>query len=160
MASEANCFGGLPGSHTTLTEDHGIMTDRLTKERRSWNMSRIRGRDTTPELRVRSLLHSLGYRFRLHVASLPGKPDIVLPKWKRIVLVHGCFWHRHSGCKFAYTPKSRLSFWTNKFTENVKRDLRTERQLRELGWRVVTVWECQICHPERLAKRLTARIRG
>jgi len=135
------------------------MTDRISKERRSWNMSQIRAANTRPEMVVRSVLHRLGYRFRVHSRKLPGRPDVVLPKWRTVVQVHGCFWHRHSGCKFAYTPKSRLRFWTRKFTENIERDLRTMRQLRELGWRVVTVWECQVCDPERLAKRLDARIK-
>lgn len=135
------------------------MTDRISKERRSWNMSQIRAANTRPEMMVRSVLHRLGYRFRVHSRSLPGRPDVVLPKWRTVIQVHGCFWHRHSGCKFAYTPKSRTRFWTRKFTENIERDFRTMRQLRELGWRVVTVWECQVCDPERLAKRLDARIK-
>ncbi|HEY0980807.1 very short patch repair endonuclease, partial [Schlesneria sp.] len=87
------------------------MTDRITKSHRSWNMSRIRSKDTSPELQVRSLLHGLGYRFRIHRIDLPGKPDIVLPRYRVAVLVHGCFWHRHPGCKYAYTPKSRIQFW-------------------------------------------------
>lgn len=136
------------------------MTDRISKERRSWNMSQIRAANTRPEMVVRSVLHRLGYRFRLHSRNLPGRPDVVLPKWKTVIQVHGCFWHRHSRCKFAYTPKSRLSFWTRKFTENVERDLRTTRRLRRMGWRVVTIWECQVCDPLRLANRLDARIKA
>jgi DNA mismatch endonuclease, patch repair protein len=135
------------------------MTDRISRERRSWNMSQIRGANTRPEMVVRSVLHRLGYRFRVHSPKLPGRPDVVLPMWRTVIQVHGCFWHRHCGCKFAYMPKSRLHFWTKKFTENIERDLRTGRQLRELGWRVVTVWECQVRDPERLAKRLDARIK-
>lgn len=117
--------------------------DRISEERRSWNMSRITSKDTKPEIRVRSFLHRSGYRFRLHVKVLPGRPDIVLPKYKTVIFVHGCFWHRHPGCKYAYTPKSRIDFWENKFAANVKRD-RSKRQLLEsLGWKVLTVWECE-----------------
>ena len=103
------------------------MTDILSKERRSWNMSRIRGSDTKPELLVRSLLHRMGYRFRLHRKDLPGRPDIVLPKYRTVIFVHGCFWHRHKGCKYAYTPKSRTDFWQNKFQGTVERDKRNRR---------------------------------
>src|SRR5258706_10240561 len=136
------------------------MTDRISKERRSWNMSQIRSANTQPEIVVRSILHRLGYRFRVHSRRLPGRPDIVLPKWKTVIQVHGCFWHRHSRCKFAYTPKTRPDFWTRTFKANHERDLRTTRRLRRLGWRVVTIWECQACAPQRLAERLETRIRG
>ena len=115
------------------------MADRLSRERRSWNMSRIRGKDTQPELTVRSTLHRAGYRFRLHRKDLPGRPDIVLPKYRTVILVHGCFWHRHKGCRFAYTPKSRTAFWNEKFSGNVERDRRSVRELRRHGWRVITV---------------------
>ena len=134
--------------------------DRLTKERRSWNMSRIRGRDTGPERQVRRMLHRLGFRFRLHGTKLPGKPDIVMPKWHVVVLVHGCFWHRHDGCPFAYTPKSRSEFWNRKFQQNMARDKLVRRQLRLLGWKVLVVWECQIRFPDRLARRLRWQITG
>jgi DNA mismatch endonuclease (patch repair protein) len=128
--------------------------DRLSPERRSWNMSRIRGRDTTPERQVRSLLHRLGFRFRVHVARLPGKPDIVLAKHRTVIVVHGCFWHRHATCKFAYVPKSNTDFWSKKFSENVARDRRTSTSLKRLGWRVITVWECEVQAPARLRTRL------
>ncbi|MDA1164362.1 MAG: DNA mismatch endonuclease Vsr [Planctomycetota bacterium] len=117
--------------------------DRLIQEHRSWNMSRIRGADTKPEIRVRSMLHQMGYRFRLHRKDLPGKPDIVLPKYATVVFVHGCFWHRHPGCPFAYTPKSRVDFWSKKFARNVERHEEVERELQSLGWRVIVVWECE-----------------
>ena len=130
------------------------MTDRLSRERRSWNMSRIRGKDTAPERLVRSALHRAGYRFRLHPKALPGHPDIVLPKYRTVVLVHGCFWHRHKGCRFAYTPKSRTAFWNAKFDANVERDRRTARELRRLGWKVVTVWECEADRPATWLRRL------
>ncbi len=107
-------------------------------------MSRIRAKNTKPEIVVRSLLHRAGYRFRLHVEQLSGKPDIVLPKYRTLIFVHGCFWHRHSHCKYAYTPKSRRQFWLNKFKQNVKRDEIVENELRKLGWNVITVWECEI----------------
>ena len=130
------------------------MVDTLSRKRRSWNMSRIKGRDTAPERIVRSVLHRLGFRFRLHGQKLPGRPDIVLPKYKTVVLVHGCFWHRHSRCRFAYTPKSNVAFWLRKFEENVARDRRTKRRLRTLGWAVVTVWECETANLQRLAARM------
>lgn len=116
-------------------------------------MSRIRGRNTSPERLVRSVLHSMGYRFRLHRRDLPGHPDIVLPKHRTVVFVHGCFWHRHPRCQFAYTPKTRVGFWSSKFEENVLRDQRARRRLRNLGWRVIVVWECQTTDREALADR-------
>jgi len=118
--------------------------DKLTKEKRSWNMSRIRGKDTKPEKIVRSALHKNGYRFRLNRKDLPGKPDIVLPKYKSVILVHGCFWHRHPRCKFAYNPKSRETFWQKKFSENVERDRFVKKELRKEGWKVIVVWECEL----------------
>lgn len=134
------------------------MTDRISAQHRSWNMSRIRGRDTTPEIRVRSLLHSLGYRFRLHRTDLPGTPDILLPRYKTAILVHGCFWHRHAGCKFAYKPKSRTDFWNAKFQRNVAHDQEVNRQLKELGWSVITVWECEVPDEKQLSMRLVSHL--
>jgi len=118
--------------------------DLLTKEKRSWNMSRIKGKDTKPEKIVRSILHKAGFRFRLNRKDLPGKPDIVLPKYKSVILVHGCFWHRHPRCKYAYTPKSRVTFWQKKFSENIERDKFVKRELRKMGWKVIVVWECEL----------------
>lgn len=118
--------------------------DSLTPEKRSWNMSRIRGKDTHPEKAMRSLLHAEGYRFRLSDKILPGKPDIVLPKYRAAIFVHGCFWHRHPGCKYAYTPKSRLDFWNKKFEENVTRDNNNLALLQQKGWLPIVVWECEI----------------
>jgi DNA mismatch endonuclease, patch repair protein len=117
--------------------------DRISRERRSWNMSRIKSENTSPEIRVRSVIHRLGYRFSLHRKDLPGKPDIVLPKYDTVIFVHGCFWHRHKGCKFAYSPKSRIDFWKEKFFGNVKRDKNNKIKLKRLGWHVVTIWECE-----------------
>jgi DNA mismatch endonuclease (patch repair protein) len=132
--------------------------DRLTPERRSWNMSRIKGRDTGPELVVRSTLHHLGFRFRVHGKKLPGLPDVVLPRHRTVIFVHGCFWHRHRRCRFAYQPKSNIPFWSDKFAQNVARDSRNRRELRRLGWRVVVVWECQAADREALAERLAAAL--
>jgi len=133
--------------------------DRLTKEQRSWNMSRIRGKDTSPERAVRSMLHRLGYRFRLHSRSLPGRPDLVLPKYGTVVLVHGCFWHRHARCPLAFTPKTREQFWSEKFDANIARDRRVVRALRSLGWRVLVVWECEVRDTELLSRRLDRSLR-
>jgi DNA mismatch endonuclease (patch repair protein) len=106
-------------------------------------MSRIPSKDTSPERRVRSFLHLAGYRFRLHRKDLPGTPDIVLPKYRKVIFVHGCFWHRHEGCKFTYTPKTRIDFWQKKFEENIKRDQKNRDMLLQMGWKVEIVWECE-----------------
>ena len=132
------------------------MTDRITKEHRSWNMSRIRSKDTKTEKAVRSMLHNMGYRFRLHVKELAGKPDIVLPKYKTIIFIHGCYWHRHPGCKYAYTPKSRVTFWEKKFKENVRRDEKNQLDLKNLNWKVMVIWECELSDLEMLRKKLGA----
>lgn len=136
------------------------MTDRLTPERRSWNMSRIQSSNTNLEKTVRSLLHNLGYRFRLYRADLPGKPDIVMPKYKSVIFVNGCFWHRHKGCKDTTTPKSNVGFWKKKFSLNVKRDKQNQRDLRRKGWKVITVWECELTKPKNLSLRLKKLIRA
>jgi len=128
--------------------------DRLSLDHRSWNMSRIMGKNTLPEKSVRSLLHSLGYRFRLHRKNLPGRPDVVLPRFQAAIFVHGCFWHRHERCKYAYTPKTRVEFWQRKFDENVARDKSALNSLQKRGWRVLVLWECQISDKKALAKRL------
>lgn len=107
-------------------------------------MSRIKSKDTAPEMRVRSALHRAGYRFRLHVKDLPGKPDIVLPKYKTVIFVHGCFWHRHKGCSNATMPSTNQAFWKEKFKRNVERDKREQAELNKLGWKVLVVWECEV----------------
>lgn len=135
------------------------MTDTLTIAERSRLMAKIRGKNTGPERAVRALLHRAGYRFRLHVAGLPGKPDIVLPRYKTVVFVHGCFWHRHPGCKVATLPKSHRRFWTEKFTRNVANDRKHRRRLRRLGWRVVTVWACTLKRPAQVLARIERALR-
>lgn len=121
-----------------------MMADSLTVERRSWNMSRIRSRDTGPERTLRSMLHRAGFRFRLHDRSLPGTPDIVMKKHRTVILVHGCYWHRHEGCKNAKTPSTRTDFWQEKFGATVARDERNLDALTELGWNSIVVWECDL----------------
>lgn len=118
-------------------------------------MSRIRSRNTGPEIIVRSALHRMGFRFRLHAGGLPGSPDIVLPGRRLAVFVHGCFWHRHTDCKFAYTPKSRIPFWQKKFDSNVERDARTSEELKQLGWKIGLVWECETRDLDALRKKLS-----
>jgi DNA mismatch endonuclease (patch repair protein) len=134
--------------------------DRLTPQRRSWNMSRIRGSDTGPERSVRALLHRMGFRFTLRRRGLPGRPDIVLPKWKAAVFVHGCFWHQHSGCRNAVMPKTRPDFWAKKLKGNITRDEAAARTLQELGWHVITVWECELERIDELERRLQRALHG
>lgn len=119
-----------------------MCTDTVTPEQRSKIMSMIKGKNTKPEILVRSVCHELGLRYRLHRKDLPGKPDLVFPKHRLCLFVHGCFWHRHPGCKYAYTPKSRLDFWLPKLAKNVERDLDAQQALIARGWKVVIIWEC------------------
>jgi DNA mismatch endonuclease (patch repair protein) len=130
------------------------VVDHLNREKRSLNMAAVRSEDTTPELAVRKIVHSLGYRYRLHVPELPGKPDLVFPSRRKIIFVHGCFWHSHNKCKRATTPKTRTLFWQEKLLGNATRDQRNQRQLRELGWKVLTVWQCELKKPNRLRGRI------
>jgi len=120
------------------------MADVVDEATRSRMMAGIRGKDTKPELALRRALHARGFRFRLHVPTLSGRPDIVLPKYHAAILVHGCFWHRHDGCRFATTPATRPDFWSEKFSRTVIRDARNVASLRDHGWRVATVWECDL----------------
>lgn len=120
------------------------MADIKTQEERSRNMAAIKGKDTKPEIIVRKYLFSRGLRFRIHVRKLPGNPDIVLPKYKTIIFVNGCFWHGHDNCKYFRLPKSNIAFWKDKIERNIARDTRTDTQLKSLGWRVIRVWECDI----------------
>ena len=130
------------------------MADIVDRKTRSEMMSRIRSKDTKPEKIVRSMLHRMGLRFRLHQKVEGCKPDIVLARHKTVVFVHGCFWHRHSRCKFAYTPKSRVEFWEAKFEQNIERDNKSKRELKKAGWRVIVVWECQTTNLDRLSQIL------
>ena len=130
------------------------MVDTLSLDARSKLMGRVRGKNTAPELAVRCALHAAGYRFRIHRKDLSGCPDIVLPRYRIAIFVHGCFWHRHASCPASSTPRQNSEFWRNKFANNVRRDRRNARQLRKLGYRVMTIWECQIVNPERLVSRI------
>jgi len=124
-------------------------------------MRSVRQRDTKPELDLRRALHGLGFRFRVHPRNLPGRPDIVLAKWKSVVFVHGCYWHRHEGCARATTPKRNQSFWKSKFAANVDRDAKKAAELRALGWRVLVSWECEVeANALHEAKRLAAKMLG
>lgn len=120
------------------------MTDIHNKAVRSFNMAQIRSKNTKPEMLVRAFLHKLGYRYRLHVKDLPGKPDIVLPKYKTIIMINGCFWHGHHGCKRFKMPKSREEYWIPKIEKNISKDIEVKIKLENLGWRVITIWECQL----------------
>jgi DNA mismatch endonuclease (patch repair protein) len=131
------------------------MADKLSAKRRSWNMSRIKSRDTNPELVVRRVLHNLGYRFRLHRTDLPGKPDIVLPRYRIAIFVHGCFWHQHGGCIDCSNPKTNSNYWRPKLLANVQRDRNHRRRLRRLGWLPIVIWECQTKKGTQLQDRLT-----
>jgi DNA mismatch endonuclease (patch repair protein) len=126
------------------------MADIVDKNTRSRMMSGIRARNTLPEMRLRRALHARGFRYRLHRRELPGTPDIVLARYNAVVLVHGCFWHRHVGCRYATNPSTRPEFWKQKFGKNVKRDVAQLEALLALGWRVATVWECALRNPEQI----------
>ncbi len=132
------------------------MADVMTPEQRSRAMAQVRSKNTKPEMRVRSLLHRSGFRFRLHRRDLPGTPDIVLPKHRAAIFVHGCFWHAHPGCPRATMPSTRVEFWTEKLARNVARDARKERDLIAAGWRVLVVWECETRDDAALEARLRA----
>jgi DNA mismatch endonuclease (patch repair protein) len=133
--------------------------DRISKEHRSWNMSRIKGKDTKPELIVRSILHKMGYRFRLNgkvskkyhpKGVLPGKPDIVLAKYKTVIFVHGCFWHQHEGCMKSHIPKSNTEYWKKKLEKNVKRDIDVMNELTAIGMNSLVIWECELSNTKKI----------
>lgn len=132
------------------------MTDKLTPERRSENMRRIRAKGTSPEMTVRRLVHNMGYRYRLHVASLPGKPDLVFPRLRRIIEVRGCFWHQHPGCIDSHIPKTHLDYWRSKLECNMQRDADNVAKLKRLGWRILVIWgcECETAGLQALTNRL------
>lgn len=132
------------------------MVDNLTPERRSKNMGNIRSKDTTPEMIVRKLAHRIGYRFRLHRKSLPGKPDLVFPSRKKVIFVHGCFWHQHKvpDCKISRIPKSRTEYWIPKLQKNVERDKEHQAALISRGWNILIIWECEIRDVGKLADKI------
>jgi DNA mismatch endonuclease, patch repair protein len=132
------------------------MKDRLSRAERSRHMARIRGKNTEPELHLRRAMHRMGLRFRLHRSDLPGRPDLVLAKYRAAIFVHGCFWHRHRGCALAYDPKTRTAFWNRKFAENTERDQRQMRSLLADGWRIGIVWECSLRSVDRRAAAVSA----
>lgn len=128
--------------------------DNLSAEQRSKNMRRIRSEDTAPEIALRGLIHGLGYRFRLHRRDLPGRPDLVFPARKKIIFVHGCFWHQHSSCREGRVPASRLEYWAPKLKRNQERDAENQSELREQGWTLLVIWECELRNQRTLSKRL------
>ena len=134
--------------------------DVFSREKRSQIMSRVSGKNTKPELVVRSLLHNMGYRFRLHRNDLPGKPDITLPKYNKIIFVHGCFWHGHIDCPRAKRPTTNKLFWNEKLNKNIERDKITVNNLKQLGWDVLTVWTCEVKDTEKLRNKLLSFIEG
>jgi len=132
------------------------MVDRVSIDVRSRNMKRIRSKDTGPEIQVRRLLYGLGYRYRLHVRSLPGCPDLVFKSRMKIVFVHGCFWHQHQGCRDAHMPKSHPAYWLPKLRQNVERDMQNEQLLKNKGWSILTIWACEMKDEQEAAIRLRA----
>lgn len=131
------------------------MADVHTSQQRSYNMSRIKGKDTKPEMLVRKFLHANGYRYKLHDKNLPGKPDIVLPKYRTVIFVHGCFWHGHKNCKYFVVPKTRTKWWIDKINVNKTNDEKAVKSLKKDGWKVITVWECKI-KPAKIEMTLTS----
>jgi len=132
------------------------MVDKLTPEERSKNMGNIRSKDTSPEMIVRKQAHRLGYRFRLHSKDLPGKPDLVFPGRKKVIFVHGCFWHQHkdSDCKITRIPKSRTEYWIPKLKRNAERDIQHQKQLLAMGWNFLVIWECEVNDTEMLTGKI------
>ena len=138
------------------------MADVHSREVRSYNMSRIKGKDTKPEILVRRYLHKHGFRYRLHVKNLPGKPDIILPKYKTVIFVHGCFWHGHNGCRYFVVPKTRTDWWLNKINGNTVNDRKKQEVLKEAGWKIIQLWECELKpgNRETTLENLVKSIRG
>ncbi|MEP7319705.1 MAG: DNA mismatch endonuclease Vsr, partial [Panacibacter sp.] len=134
------------------------MADVHSKEIRSYNMSRIKGKNTKPEMLVRTFLHAQGFRYKLHDKTLPGKPDLVLPKYKTVIFIHGCFWHGHAGCKYYVVPKTRTEWWLNKISYNIANDTKAVKALKKAGWKVITIWECNL-KPARLEKTLISLLK-
>jgi len=135
------------------------MSDVFSKEKRSWLMSRVKGRDTKPEILVRSFVHRMGFRFRIHGRDLPGNPDIILPKHGKVIFVNGCFWHGHRRCLRSKRPTTHKGFWNRKLDQNIERDKRFRRMLRRMGWQVLVVWECETRKQEKLLRKLERFLR-
>jgi DNA mismatch endonuclease, patch repair protein len=137
------------------------VADKLTAAQRSANMARIRSKDTSPEMAVRQLVHAMGYRFRLHRKDLPGKPDLVFPRWRAVIFVHGCFWHQHGAekCLDGRKPKSNTGYWSAKLDRNVARDAAAQQSLTDAGWTVLTVWECEVRNLGQLRERINDFLR-
>lgn len=131
-----------------------LLADNFSQNKRSFIMSRVKGRDTQPERAVRSVLHKMGHRFRLHRNDLPGKPDIVLPKHKKVIFVHGCFWHGHKECNRSARPSTNVEFWDRKLSGNIERDRRNLKRIKREGWKALVVWGCQVKSTDRLRGRL------
>lgn len=150
----AGYYTDLAASMDHVSARLQVSMDNLSPEDRSKAMRRVRSRDTTPELSVRRLVHAMGYRYRLHVATLPGRPDLAFPRLRKVLFVHGCFWHGHRRCGKQTTPSSRREYWLPKLDRNKQRDRRNRRLLRKAGWGVLVVWECQLKNPEAVARRI------
>ena len=133
------------------------MADVHTPERRSYNMSQIKGKDTKPEMLVRRFLHAKGFRYKLHEKKLPGKPDLVLPKYKTVIFIHGCFWHGHKNCKYYVVPKTRTEWWLNKINSNIANDTKAVKSLKYEGWKIIHIWECEL-KPAKVDKMLATLI--
>lgn len=129
--------------------------DIVSPAKRSRMMAGIKGKNTQPEIAVRKLVHGMGFRFRLHRRDLPGSPDLVFPRLRKVIFVHGCFWHRHSGCRLAYTPKSNIEFWLRKLENNMRRDTAALQALVDLGWKVLIVWECEVANLPALTEKVS-----
>ena len=142
------------------------MADVHDTATRSFNMSRIKGKNTKPEMLVRKFLHAHGYRYRLHDKSLPGKPDIVLPKYKAVIFVHGCFWHGHKNCKYFVVPKTRTEWWLNKINGNIANDAKAVKALKKQGWKIINVWTCKLKKPhllmtlEKIVSMINSSLKG
>jgi DNA mismatch endonuclease (patch repair protein) len=135
------------------------MADIITIEQRSWLMSQIKEKNTKPEIAIRKLLHSKGFRFRIHDKRLAGKPDLLLPKYKTVIFIHGCFWHQHPGCSVSHMPKSNIEYWASKLGKNIIRDKKNKKELKKAGWKVIVIWECDIKkHPIKTLNKLVSSI--
>lgn len=140
--------------------EYEVVADTLSPNERSKRMSLIRGKDSSPELKLRRLVHGMGFRYRLHVKDLPGKPDLAFPSRRAVIFMHGCFWHRHPGCKLARLPKSKLDFWRPKLEGNRERDLRNQEMLKKLGWHVLVIWECEMENIEKVSNKVREFLQG